>query len=403
MPGAGLPYWRLSAFYLCFFGVVGGLTPYWGPYLKGEGFNAAEIGQLIAILHGTKIIAPNVWGWIADRSGRRMRIVRLGALAALLSFSGVLLSSSFWWLALVMMVFSFFWHAALPQFEANTMNHLGGKGAEYSRIRLWGSVGFIITVLLFGELIAHYGVGVLPWLVLVMFAGLWIATMAAPESVQHSRNNTQQPILQVMLRPEVLGFFAACFLLQASHGPFYAFFSIYLDELGYRSSTIGLLWAMGVVAEIGLFLVMHRLLPRFGPHKLLLAALALAAVRWTLIGAMPQVLPALVVAQSLHAASFGIYHAVGIHFVNHFFTGSHQGRGQALYSSITFGAGVAVGSLVAGLLWDTVGGAVTFYIGAGVAGVAFVIALLAFYGMEGIWRPRSRKIQGSQRDPFNPL
>ncbi len=364
MSGMPLPYWRLSAFYLCFFAVLGGLAPYWGPYLKAQGFSALEIGLLIAILHGTKIIAPNIWGWIADRSGHRMWVVRLGSLVALMSFAGVLVSNQFWWLALVMTVFSFFWNAALPQFEANTMNHLGSAAHTYGRIRLWGSVGFIIAVLAFGELIDVYGVDLLPWLILLAFAGLFVSAQLSPEAGQQRQTRSAEPILRVLFRPEVAGFLLACFLLQASHGPYYAFFSIYLESHGYRSSMIGVLWAVGVVAEIGLFLLMHRLLPRFGPRLLFLLAVQFTVLRWVLIGAVPDSLPVLLGAQALHAASFGVYHAVGIHLVNRFFVGRNQGRGQALYSSITFGAGVAVGSLGAGLLWDQVGGSMTFYLAA---------------------------------------
>lgn len=382
MAAPSLPYWRLSAFYLFFFAVLGGLAPYWGPYLAAEGFSAAQIGQLIAILHATKIVAPNIWGAIADRTGRRMAVVRLGALVAMLTFTGVLLGSTFWWIALIMGLFSFFWNAALPQFEANTMNHLGRADHRYSRIRLWGSVGFIISVVGFGELIDRFGVQILPWLLLVMFAGLWIASHAAPEARQPVRRCNSDPILSVLLRPDVIGFFLACFLLKASHGPYYAFFSIYLEDAGYSSSMIGILWAVGVVAEIVLFLVMHRLLPRFGARLLMTVAMLLSALRWVLIALAPQLLPVLLLAQGLHAASFGVYHAVGIALVNRYFVGSNQGRGQALYSSITFGAGVAVGSLFSGLLWDVVGGSATFYLGALVAVLAAIVAAASLPGQE---------------------
>ena len=374
MRGMPLPYWRLSAFYLFFFAVLGGLAPSWGPYLRAQGFSSLEIGLLIAVLHGTKIIAPNVWGWIADRSGHRMWVVRLGAFVATLSFAGVLVGSQFWWLALVMTVFSFFWNAALPQFEANTMNHLGSAAHTYGRIRLWGSVGFIIAVLAFGELIDRHGVDILPWLILIAFVGLYAAAQVSPEAPQQVHSRAAEPILRVLFRPEVAGFLLACFLLQASHGPYYAFFSIYLEDLGYSSSMIGLLWALGVVAEIGLFLLMHRLMPRFGARLLFLLAVAFTVLRWILIGALPTNLPVLLFAQSLHAASFGVYHAVGIHLINRFFIGRNQGRGQALYSSITFGAGVAVGSLGAGLLWDRVGGSMTFYLAAATAVLSLLCA-----------------------------
>ncbi len=377
MSAHALPYWRMSAFYLCFFAVLGGLAPYWGLYLDRLGFTAVQIGQLIAILHATKIIAPNVWGWIADRSGQRMPIVRLGALVATLGFTGVLVGESFWWLALVMTVFSFFWNAALPQFEANTMNHLGHEAHRYSRVRLWGSVGFIIAVLVFGELIDRFGVQMLPWLLLPVFLGLWLASQFTPQAAQHSRHASHEPIGRVILQPAVLGLFLACFLMQATHGPYYAFFSIYLEAHGYSGTAIGVLWALGVVAEILLFLVMHRLLPALGPRLLMTVAILLTGLRWVLIGALPEVLPVLVFAQGLHAASFGVYHAVGIYMVNHYFVGRNQGRGQALYSSITFGAGVAAGSLAAGLLWDSLGGAGTFYLAALVSLLAALAAGLS--------------------------
>jgi MFS transporter, PPP family, 3-phenylpropionic acid transporter len=375
-----LPYWRMSAFYLCFFAVLGGLAPYWGLYLDNLGFSAVQIGQLIAILHATKIVAPNVWGWIADRSGQRMPVVRLGAFVAMLGFTGVLLGSGFWWLALVIVVFSFFWNAALPQFEANTMNHLGHQAHRYSRVRLWGSVGFILAVLVFGELIDRLGVSVLPWLMLPVFLALWLAAQFTPQAAQHVRDAPHEPILRVILSPAVLGLFVACFLMQATHGPYYAFFSIYLESHGYSGTAIGALWALGVIAEILLFLVMHRLLPAFGPKALMTVAILLTGLRWVLIGALPEVLPVLVFAQGLHAASFGVYHAVGIYMINRYFVGRNQGRGQALYSSITFGAGVAVGSLVAGLLWDVIGGAGTFYLAAVVSLLAALAAAVSLPG-----------------------
>src|SRR5690606_12419998 len=168
----------------------------------------------------------------------------------------------------------------------------------------------------------------------------------------------------------VLGFLLAAFLSQMSHGPYYAFFSIYLQEHGYGSGLIGLLWAWAVVAEIAVFAVIHRWLPRHGPRRLMLAALLLGGLRWLVTGAFPPHLGLLFAVQTLHAASFGIYHAVGIAVVNRFFRGRSQGRGQAIYSSLTFGAGVAIGSLLAGYLWAETGGNLVFYL----AAVASVLA-----------------------------
>ena len=123
---------------------------------------------------------------------------------------------------------------------------------------------------------------------------------------------------------------------------------------------IGVLWAVGVLAEVIVFLLMHRLLPVFGARKLLIVTLLLTTLRWLFIGFFANDLSMLFIAQLIHAFSFGVFHSVGISLVHKYFTGSHQGRGQGLYSSISFGAGVAVGSVISGLVWDQWGASVLF-------------------------------------------
>ena len=164
----------------------------------------------------------------------------------------------------------------------------------------------------------------------------------------------------VIKQPKVLAFLAVCFLMLCSHGPYYTFYTIYLQEQGYSSYTIGILWAIRVLAEVIIFLFMHRLLPVFGVRKLLIVTLLLTSLRWLLIGFFVDNLSVLFLAQLIHAFSFGVFHSVGISVVHNYFTGSHQGRGQALYSSTSYGAGVAVGSLVSGLVWDQWGAGVLF-------------------------------------------
>jgi PPP family 3-phenylpropionic acid transporter len=177
-------------------------------------------------------------------------------------------------------------------------------------------------------------------------------------------------------QPVVLSLFAVCFLIQASHGPYYGFFSIYLEDQGLSRTVIGGLWALGVVAEVLVFLLMHRLLPRFGARRLMLATLALTVLRWLLIGWGVSSMVALVVAQCLHAFSFGLYHAVAIFLINRFFRGRVQGRGQALYSSLSFGAGGSLGALLGGQAWGSLGPQFTFTAAALVAAVGWVIAWL---------------------------
>lgn len=369
-----MPYWRLSNFYFFFFASLGVLVPYWSLYLKSLGFGPAEIGELMAVIMATKVVAPNVWGWIADHTGRRMQIIRLATLIALIAFAGVFLGQNYWWMVLVMCLFSFFWNAALPQFEATTMNMLGEKTQRYSSIRLWGSVGFILAVVALGPVLDSVGTGIIPVAILMLLFGLALSTWMVPQEQNQKSAHVTGSIWQVLRQPQVIIVLVVCFLLQASHGPYYTFYTIYLEEYDYSRSLIGQLWALGVVAEIGVFLVMHRLLPRFGAKVLLLVSLALTTLRWLLIAGFVESLAVMLFAQLLHAASFGIYHAVAIHLIHKIFTGKHQGRGQALYSSLSFGAGGAVGALLSGYLWSGAGAGVTYLSAALLSGLAFLLA-----------------------------
>ncbi|MEJ2394970.1 MAG: MFS transporter [Candidatus Thiodiazotropha sp.] len=369
-----MPYWRLSGFYLFYFASLGAMLPFWGPYLKARGFAPAEIGELMAVIMVSKLIAPNILGWIADHTGHRMPIVRLASLLSTLCFVGVFYVEGFWWLALVMMLFSFFWNASLPQFEAVTMSHLKDRIQHYSRIRLWGSIGFILTVGVLGMLLETRGVEVVPQAVLLLYIGIFLFSLIVPEKGAVHPAVAQGSIMQVLRRPEVLALLVVTFLMQASHSTYYAFYSIYMEEAGYSSSAIGELWALGVLAEVGIFLIMHRLLQRWGARRVLIVSLVIAVMRWTLVGLAPENLPLVLLAQLMHAATFGTFHAAAIHLIHHYFVGRHQGRGQALYSSVSFGAGGAFGSLLSGYLWDGIGPAATYGVAAGYALLAVLVA-----------------------------
>lgn len=368
-------YIRLSGFYLFYFATLGILLPYWGLYLLALGFAPARIGELLAIMQLTKLVAPNVWGWLGDRTGERIRIVRWACLATMLSFVGVYAAGgSYLWLALVTVLFSFFWNAMLPQFEVVTLNHLGEYVHRYSRVRLWGSIGFIGAAVGMGPVVGNWGVATVPAVLLGLFALLWLNSLLVPGSASVLDTSSALPMIQVLRQPAVMAFFVACFLNQAAHAPYYGFFSLYLETFGYSREFIGLMWGLGVAVEVGMFAVMHRLLPHFGPRRLLLAALAIAVLRWLLIGHFAADLPVLLLAQTLHAFTFGVFHAASIHLIQQFFPGSLQGRGQALYSSLSFAAGNAAGSLAAGYLWQGWGPAVMFDLAAALAALGWLAA-----------------------------
>jgi PPP family 3-phenylpropionic acid transporter len=374
-PQHDMPYWRLSGFYGVYFASLGIIVPYWSLYLKSLDFDSRAIGELMAILMATKIIAPYIWSWIADHSGQGMKIIRLGSVLSAVSFIGVFINSSFWWLALVMLLFSFFWNATLPQFEANTMNHLGDDTHRYSVVRLWGSLGFVAAVVVIGSLLDEHGYQLVPVSVFILYVLISVFSFLVKEAPHKPHHASHQSILLVLKQPHILALLLICFLAQMSHGPYYTFYSIYLKQFGYSSSTLGWLWALGVIAEIVLFMVMHRLMPRYGASFLLTAALLLTSLRWLLIGFFVDSLPVVIVAQCLHAASFGLYHAVAIELFHRNFQGRLQGRGQALYSAVSFGAGGAIGTLMSGAYWDVVSPQLIFGVAAAISFIAYLVSL----------------------------
>lgn len=371
-----IPYWRLSGFYFFYFATLGGFLPYWSLYLKDAGFNPIEIGELSALLVGTKIIAPNLWGWIADHTGKSLRIIRIAAFFAAALFAGFLFVHDYIRFACITISFSFFWNAVLPQFEAVTLSHLKSDAHRYSRIRLWGSIGFIVTVLGIGGLLDSWPVRLLPLVIVALLTLNWWLTLIIPEAKTVHHESAPLGMWQIIKKPEVLAFLAVNLLLQVSHAPYYVFYSIYLKHYHYSATVTGLLWALGVLAEIVLFVYMSRLLKRYSLRAVLLFSLALAVGRWLMIGAYPDYLGVLIFAQLLHAATFGGAHVVAIHLVHRYFGDRHQGKGQALYSSLSFGLGGMLGSLYSGYYWESLGPRFVFSIAAICCGIAFVIAYL---------------------------
>jgi len=376
MTAVRFPGRRLATFYFVFFAGVGAFMPYWSLYLESLGMDAATIGWVMASMMATRIVAPNLWGWVADRRGRRMGVIRFGACVALLCFSAVPGTTFAVPLTLILILYSVFWSAVLPQFEAVTLAHLGARSASYSRIRLWGSVGFVLASAGVGWLLDRTGSLALPWIVLVFIAAVVMMSfvvsepplrpVAAPSGDQSSAPLPIRSMICLLL---------ASAAMQASHGPYYVFFSIYLAGLGYTGSEIGSLWALGVVAEVALFAVMPAVLARVSPAAIFSACFALTVLRWLALALLPASLPVLIMVQILHAVSFGAHHASAIALLNRLFARGLQGRGQALYSSLSFGAGGALGSAAAGWLWAGVGADGAWLAAAAMAAAGGVVAL----------------------------
>lgn len=338
--------------------------PYWGLYLKNQHFDEAAIGQLLAISMLTRIFAPSFWGYLADSTGKRIELVRLGASMVTLFWVGIFfVGQSFWLMAAVLFSYSFFQNAILAQFEAVTMYHLQSSRADYGKIRLWGSLGFIATVAGLGVLFDWVAISWLPLtLLLCAFVAAAISFYIPPPPVQIS-HALKKPLLDTLKQSKVWRFLVVHFLLQLSHAPYYSFFSVYLEEKGYSRTVIGFLWSLGVLAEVVAFTKTQRLLSKFSEYNLIQCCLFLAAIRWLAIAWAVDVPIILWTVQLLHAFSFAVFHAVAMQFIFREFEPQQQGQGQALYSAL-WGLGVAIGSWLTGMVWLSWGADIIYSVAA---------------------------------------
>jgi PPP family 3-phenylpropionic acid transporter len=368
-----LPYWRLSGYYFFYFAFIGAFSPYFGLYLQSLNFSAWDIGLLMSQMQLMRLFGPNLWGWLADRFGRRVAIIRLAGAISLAGFS------AFFWLdklpamLLAMAVLAFFWSAALPLVETLTFDHLREERGRYSRIRLWGSIGFIVAVMGTGAVLDLLPPVSILWVCWSILIGILVFALLVPESPPTAHPHNAQSISEILRRPQVRALMLACFAMSAAHGAFYVFYSIHLAGHGYSKTEVGALWSLGVVAEIFVFMWMARLSRRFSLRTILLASFAAAVLRFLLMGWGVESVALMVFVQLLHGLTFGAYHAASIAAVNLWFPGKAQGRGQALYSSLSFGAGGLLGALISGATWDDWGAGWTFTLASCFALLGFLL------------------------------
>ncbi|ARD28578.1 MFS transporter [Acinetobacter lactucae] len=353
---------RLGGFYFFYYSIVGIFMPYWNLYLQDQGFKYQEIGVLSSIAIVTRFFAPLIWGWIADKSGKRMLLVRLATwMESCIWLAIFIVPNTFQSIALLMLIFSFFQNAILAQFEGVTLFWLGDQKAKlYGKIRKWGSVGFIVGVFTIGAILEIVPISILPILLLIIasLAFIWSFTIREPDSAPTSQKHLE-PLLPVLKRPTVAAFFTIEFILLFSHAPFYSFYSNFLKSLSFSTTQIGFLWAMGVFAEIFMFSIAAKVFQYFSWRILVIACLILTSIRWMLVAIFSHDFIGQLFAQCLHAFSFGLFHLIAMRVIFQNFSAGQQGRGQALYSTM-WGLGVAFGSVLAGHFWNILSGEIIF-------------------------------------------
>jgi len=353
----------LGLFYLSYFGVLGVYLPYFTLYLERLGFDALQIAIVAAILPLGKATAPIAWGMLADRSGRRreLTIVSLGlSVAALLWLLG---ARQFAAVAGVMAAYALVNSGALPLVEATALETVGGSG--YGATRVWGSVGFILFAGVWGVLLDQAEIR---WVVYGL-AGLsalnFLSTLGVPRAAPHTAEAGASGGA-VTRRGAVTLFFASTLLQQASHGPYYAYFSLHLNGLGWSRAAIGSAWVVGVLSEVLMMVWSARLSARWGLGALLGLTHAAAIARWGLLAWISNP-AAILLSQTLHALTFGAFHVSSVRRTQELFPPSRRALGQSLYSALTYGAGSAIGMLGGGFLHDRLGVRGLFAAGAAAA------------------------------------
>ena len=367
-----------AGFFFSYYGFIGVFTPYASLYFAAHGMSAAQIGVLMSLVQVMRIFGPNLWGWVADYSERRAHVLRLTAWASCAAFVGLFFDYGFAYFFCVMIAINLFSSAQAPLSEALLLSELRGDLTHYGRLRLWGSIGFIVAVNMAGQILDWQGVDMMPWVAMCLLLLTGFASQRLHDTPHVQATGVVPSVRRLLRRREVRAFFISTFLMIAAHGAIYVFYSLYLEQIGYSKTVIGLMWSLGVVAEIVFFFYQAPIFRRFGVRKLMLASLVIAVVRFLLIGFGAESLALLLLAQVMHAATFGVHNSAAVASMQRWFAGPLQARGQALYVSISAGLGGTLGGLALSATWDHFGAQAVFLLAALFSAGGVLAAMLSY-------------------------
>lgn len=366
----------VKALFFTYFAMIGAISPYLALYFADVGLSIAQIGVLVAVPPAMRIVGPPLWGALADRSGRRVPLLRASAAVAVVIALAIWAVGS-WFAALLVLValLQFATSAQSPLGESMAVSVAAGDAGRYGRMRLWGSIGFTGGVVLMGPLLDAIGLAGLPLLMALLATAVLAVSWRLPE-VPAPKPVAGVPVWGRLREPRIAAFFVSCFLMMFAHAALYAFYSLYLDGFGWSKTAIGAAWTIGVLAEIVVFRVQKRLFDRFGALPLLAASFAVAVGRFALIGWGGGALVVVVVGQLLHAVTFGVHHSAVMALLHRWFGVAEQGRAQAMYITLGYGLGGAAGGIVASRLWQDASPSVAFYGAAAAAALGWVAVAL---------------------------
>lgn len=366
----------VRALFFCYFLYVGTQSPFLSLYLHDIGLSVAQVGLVMSLSPASRIVGPLAWGWLSDRSHSRNVVQRLCALLCMSALVALWFADArIGWVLTACVLIFFATSGQMPVAEAIALEVAGRDSGRYSRIRVWGSIGFIAGVAATGPLFEGDGILRLPMWLFAMMGCVLLCTWWLPDSPPREARGRPAPFWSALRDPAKAAFFASAFLMLYAHSVFYTFFSLYLEEMGYSKGAIGLLWAIGVVAEIIMFYVQRPLFTRYSAMWLLGMSVAVAALRFILVGASDGALWLIVFTQLLHAITFGVHHTASQTLLGRWFGPERQASAQALYITVGYGIGGTIGGVGASWLWVALSPAAAFY-GAG---------LVAALGCVAVW------------------
>ncbi len=353
------------AYFLLFWG--GGVwMPYFPLYLAHLGYSGWEIGVIFGMQPALRWGSAVLWAYAADRWRMRHPLLVGAALAGALFFIPLLFVRSFAAMALVTGMIAVLHAPLIPMTDATVMDHLPRLGGDYGRLRLWGSVAFVLGALVSAPLVHSFSPAVVPALLLLPAFPLVAALARLPREQLGHAEHFRAP--WALLTPPLTAFLAAAFLIQFSCGAWGGFFAVHTAALGFSDAIPGFTWALAVSAEVGLLFFGRRIIEWIAPPQLIVLSLVVTVVRWTLTAVLRD--EALVVVLQLgHAFTFSSFHLAALLLLSRLVPPQNSTGGQALYGTIAFGIGGSAGLGVAGVLVDRVGTA-------GLFGCEAVVALL---------------------------
>ncbi|MBU2881594.1 MFS transporter [Psychrosphaera sp. B3R10] len=362
-----------------YYGFLGGVISYLAVFLSSRGFTSTEVGTLIASYTFIRIFSGQLWAYLADLQQNPKRYFQL---AVIISFVALLpaVFIDIKWVTNISMICAFvFFMAAVSQIEVLSLVATKSNPTIYNRVRLFGSIGFIVAAIAVGTIVDIYGPGVILYvgLGLIFLTYLTSLYLDNGDPLAHDELGDSEGFFKRCCTVGFGSFLIASILLQMSFAPYVGFFTQYLSQHEYPGTATGILFALGTFAEIFMFLIAGHLLARYSLKLLMVVCLMLTALRWLLMAYYIDFVIVVILTQIIHAVSFGLMHSSSIHFVRRYFPKRMQNQGQFMYLGITFGIGGALGAWVTGMTWNEgLGGSDTFVWASMVVLVAGLVILM---------------------------